>query len=54
MKCKEPQKIIGVIYVPPKEKYMCLSIRRYYVAKQFIRHGATKEQAEELAIKTVS
>lgn len=53
MNCIDKQKIVGVIYVPPKEKYMCLSIRRYYVSIQFIKAGATKEQAIELANKTV-
>jgi len=48
MDCNENQKIIGVINIPPKTKYMCLSIRRYYVSKEFIRLGATKEQANEL------
>jgi len=53
MNCNDNQKLIGVIHVPSKEKYMCLSIRQHYVSMQFREMGATKEQADNLAKQTV-
>lgn len=42
------QKIIGFIYIPNPQKYMCKSIRQYYTKIQLIAQGYSKEKAEEI------
>lgn len=42
------QKIIGIIYIPTIEQFMCKSIRQYYAKIQLIAQGYSKEKAEEI------
>lgn len=54
-RCSESNsKVVNICFIPTEKKYMCLSIRRYYAMREFMRIGAPKDHAKKMSNQLVS